>query len=52
MGTEGSPEKSLDQGKHLTFLSFKRPGGSLPLCDLVRDDLPGKEYGVPGGGCE
>lgn len=45
MGTEGSPEKSLDEGKHLTFLSFKRPGGSLPLCDLVRDDLHGKEYG-------
>lgn len=44
VGTEGSPEKPLDQGKHLTFLSFKSPGGSLPLCDLVRDDLRGKEY--------
>lgn len=53
MGAEGSAEKSLDEGKHLTFLSFKRPGGSLPLCDLVRDDLHGKEYGSTrvGAGC-
>lgn len=43
VGTEESLEKSLGQGKHLAFLSFKGMGGSFTLCGLVWDD---KEYGV------